>query len=304
MLQNPRAVTGLVFSMDQTAIHDGPGVRMNVYLKGCPLRCAWCHSPESQSPRPEVVWYETKCSRCGRCVDVCPEGLRTFDLINKEDRARCRLCGACVQACPNGALEIKGRSMRAGEIVDEAVRLKPFFHRTGGGLTLTGGEPTAQPRFAFAVASLCRGEGIHVALETCGFVEWRVLARLARVIDLFLYDLKLAEDRRHRQYAGVPNRRILNNLQRLADAGADIIVRVPLIPTVNDDPSSVKAIGRRVLDAGLTRVTLLPFNPATAGKYSWVRRELPLGETVRQSPAYVETLHRALGEEGLEIVPA
>ncbi|MFQ5808061.1 MAG: glycyl-radical enzyme activating protein [Armatimonadota bacterium] len=297
-----RGVTGTIFGIDQTAIHDGPGVRMNVYLKGCPLRCVWCHSPESQSAEPEVVWYETKCAHCGGCVEVCPEGLRSFDVVDDDVRGRCRLCGACVSVCPAGALEVKGRQVTAGDIADEAIRLKPFFRRTGGGITLTGGEPTAQPEFAFAIASLSREAGIHVAIETCGSVEWRMLSRLAEVVDLFLFDVKHAMPGPHKEHTGVSNRRILGNLQQLVQAGAGVIARVPLIPSVNDDPETIRAIGRRVTEIGVQRIALLPFNPATHGKYSWLRREPPLPDATRQTPERIETLEQVVSDEGLQVV--
>lgn len=298
-----RGVKGTIFGIDQTAIHDGPGVRMNVYLKGCPLRCIWCHSPESQSAEPEVVWYETKCTRCGQCVEACPGGVRSFDVVGDDVRGRCRLCGACVSVCHAGALEIKGRQATPGEIADEAVRLKPFFRRTGGGVTLTGGEPTAQPPFSFALASLCRQAGIHVAVETCGAVEWRVLSRLSQVVDLFLFDVKHAMPGPHKELTGISNRRILNNLRRLAQAGADVIVRVPLIPSVNDDPNTIRAIGRRVAELGVQRIALLPFNPATHGKYSWLRRRPPLPDATRQTSEQVEALEQVVSDEGLHVVP-
>ena len=298
-----RSVEGIIFGIDQTAIHDGPGVRMNVYLKGCPVRCIWCHSPESQCARPEVVWYEARCARCGQCVEVCPHGVRSLGVIGDEMRARCTRCGACVSACPAGALEVKGQAVTAGEIVDQAVRLKPFFRRTGGGVTLSGGEPTAQARFCHAVAALCREGGIHVALETCGYVEWRMLARLSEVVDLFLFDVKHVGAARHKEYTGVSNRRILRNLGRLVEAGADVIVRVPLIPSINDDAATVGAIGKRVFELGVRRVTLLPFNPATHGKYSWLRREAPMPNATRQSRVQVEALEQILRDEGMNVVP-
>jgi len=303
MPQDLRSVEGVIFSIDQTAIHDGPGVRMNVYLKGCPLRCLWCHSPESQSFRPEVVWYETKCARCGKCIEACPEGIRSLDLIAEQDRARCRLCGECVRVCPNGALEIKGRTVRAGEILDEARRLVPFFRRTGGGVTLTGGEPLAQPDFSFAVAALCKEAGIHVAMETCGSAQWSVLSALMAVVDLFLYDVKHVNERLHRQYTGVSNRRILGNLRRLVEAGADVVVRVPLIPGINDDAATIEAIARRVVALGVRRVTLLPFNPATGGKYSWLRKPAPLPGATRQGAEHLASLRRMVAAQSLETVP-
>jgi len=304
MAESLRTVEGVIFDLDQTAIHDGPGVRMNVYLKGCPLRCLWCHSPESQSFRPEVVWYETRCVRCGRCVEVCPEGIRSLDLIDEAERARCRLCGRCVEVCQSRALEVKGRTVRAGEIADEAVRLMPFFRRTGGGVTLTGGEPLAQAAFSRAVATLCKRAGVHVAMETCGYAEWRVLARFVGVVDLFLYDVKHVVERLHRQHTGVSNRRIMANLRRLAEAGAEVVVRVPLIPGVNDDAETVRTIGRRIADIGVRRATLLPFNPATPGKYSWLGRQSPFDGAATQTSGHLDELRRVLETDRLQVVPA
>ncbi len=299
-----RETTGVIFDLDQTATHDGPGVRMNVYLKGCPLHCLWCHSPESQRFEPEVVWYETRCTACGRCVQACPAGVRTLGLMSAEDRQRCTLCGECVAVCSAGALEIIGRQTTAGEIVDEAARLKPFFGRTGGGVTITGGEPTAQPDFAHAIASLCREAGIHVAVETCGLARAEVFDRLLSVVDLFLFDIKHADSAEHERVTGSGNERVLQNLARLVAGDADVLARVPLIPTINDDADTVRAMARLAAERGVQRITLLPYNPATPGKYSWVRRELELGDVQRQSSEYLDELSGICREEGLQVVPA
>ncbi len=298
------AVEGLIFSLDQTAIHDGPGARMNVYLKGCPLRCTWCHSPESQSSRPEIVWFETRCAGCGRCVEVCSEGVRTLELMDPAARTRCDLCETCVRACANAALEVRGRTVTAGEVFTEAMRLQPFFRRTGGGITLTGGEPTIQPEFCLAIARLCHEAGIHVAVETCGIAPWSVLRRLARVVDLFLFDFKHPDGDMHRAHTGVSNRRIQQNLGRLARNGAEVTARVPLIPGVNDDLVTVQSIGRRLVELDVRQVTLLPFNPAMAGKYSWIQREPPPPFGVRQSREQVAVLQDALAGQGLIVLPA
>jgi pyruvate formate lyase activating enzyme len=273
-----------------------------VYLKGCPLRCLWCHSPESQSFQPEIVWYETRCRECGACVEVCPEGIRKPGLIEPAERARCRLCGTCARACPANALELKGREVTAGEMLDEACRLKPFFGRTGGGVTITGGEPTAQPEFARALGLLCRQADIHVAMETCGFTKPEVLDRLAEAVDLFLYDLKHHDDALHREYTGVSNERIFSNLKRLLAGGAEVIVRVPLIPGLNDAPDTVREIARTAAEAGADRISLLPFNPATPGKYSWIQQPGPLPDATRQDDAALEELERIAADEGLAVV--
>jgi pyruvate formate lyase activating enzyme len=278
---------------------------MNVYLKGCPLRCAWCHSPESQSPRPERVWYETRCTGCGACADACPDRLRAAPgALGDEARPRCRLCGACVRACPGGALEILGRTVRAAEIIDQAVRLEPFFRRTGGGVTLTGGEPTAQPRFALAVARLCRRAGIHVAVETCGLVEPHTLEELAAAVDLVLFDVKHADETAHRRYTGVSSRPILDNLARLGASGADVVARVPLVPAFNDDADAIRAIGQGLIERGVRRATLLPFNPATAGKYAWLGRTTPFAGAAPQDAEQVAALEGVLSELGITVLPA
>jgi pyruvate formate lyase activating enzyme len=315
-----RSVEGLIFAIDQTAIHDGPGVRLMIYLKGCPLYCLWCHSPESIDPQPQVVWYETRCVRCGKCVEVCPEGLRSPDtsgtsvpLVKHSPHRRdadattvgpCRLCGACVEACEHNALEVKGCLTTAGRLVGEAVRLKPFFRRSGGGVTLSGGEPMLQPEFAYAIAALCREAGIHVALETAGHVHWARLRPMTRVVDLFLYDLKHADSAKHRAYTGVSNRPILDNLRRVVEAGCDVVLRVPLIPGYNDSPDDLLAIARAARARGVTQLTLLPFNPAAPGKWAWLRKPYPLQGAQRQTPEEVALLERVVQDEGLTLVPA
>jgi len=292
-------VEGLVFDVDTFAVHDGPGIRMGVYLKGCPLACKWCHSPESRVPSPELIFMRDRCVMCGACVAACPQEAHALGQGAHEiARDRCTACGACVEQCPHDALALKGARVTVGDAVARAVRMMPFFHASGGGVTLSGGEPTSQVDFAEAFLAECQSQGIHTAVETSGAADWPHLERLANAADLVLYDPKLIDDDEHRRWTGVSNGQILHNAARLA--GRDVRVRVPLIPDVTDTEDNLCGIFGFMRDAGLPAVCLLPYNPSAAAKYEWL--DLPyevLGEP--QSPARLEALAGIARGMGLRV---
>jgi len=195
----PEQVSGLTFDVAHFSTHDGPGIRTVVFLKGCPLSCLWCHSPDSQRPGPELVYMPNKCIECGRCVDICPrEARQRVDGRLTTDRSLCDDCGKCAETCPPRALQLRGERVTAGEVLARLLKEAVFFRHSGGGVTLSGGEPLAQPAFAEALLRLCKAAGLHTAMETSGFARPEVFRRIAPLVDLFLFDLKHIDSARHR----------------------------------------------------------------------------------------------------------
>ena len=234
---------GVIFNIQRCSLQDGPGIRTTVFLKGCPLRCVWCHNPESWHKEPELSVNLRMCVGCGRCAQVCPNGAHTVqDGVHSFDRSRCVACGQCVQACAPGALTMIGRLVDSDEIVAEAARDRAFFERSGGGVTLSGGEPMMQPAFTRALVQGLKEEGLHVCLDTCGFAAREQYEALLPCIDLFLFDYKATEPETHRKLTGVGNERILENLEYLLDSGAGVILRCPMVQRVNDSDEHLAAI--------------------------------------------------------------
>ena len=257
-----RSIQGFIFEIQRFSIHDGPGIRTTVFLKGCPLDCAWCHNPEGKSPRPQLAYLPQKCIACGNCVKACPHGAhQIIDGVHRFDRSKCQVCAACAKDCWPQGLEIVGRSASVGEVIDEVLRDQPFYQTSGGGMTLSGGEPLAQLEFSLALLQEAKTAGLHTAIETCGYVHFRAFEQVLPFVDLFLYDIKDMDNAHHKEFTGKPNTRILENLTRLHGSGAHILLRLPLIPGYNDRPDHFNAIAGLVKQLpNLVGVEVMPYH--------------------------------------------
>ena len=252
-------------------MHDGPGVRTVVFFKGCPLNCAWCHNPETKNPGQELLFYEKKCIGCGGCAAVCPKGAHSFDGVHLFDRERCAGCGSCADICPTGALSLSMREMTVEEVLSATEKDRAFYGSEGG-ITLSGGEPLAQPAAVLALLKQCREKGIGTAIETCGYFDGKILSELVPLTDLFLWDLKIGDEELHRKYTGVSNQWILENAAWLKESGKAHIFRTPLIPGITDTDENLAAV-KAV--AGDSEHELLPYNELAGAKYPMLGEAYP-----------------------------
>lgn len=293
---------GIIFDIQRFSLHDGPGLRTNIFFKGCSLRCDWCCNPESQRPTPEVAVFLANCFGCGDCLDVCPqEALRLEEDKVVRDKWRCDHCGQCVAVCAAGALHLIGRVVTAGEVLQEILRDAAFYGQAVGGLTLTGGEPTSQPEFALALLRLTKAEHLHTALETCGQVSWEVLESLLPYLDLVLYDIKHMDTKRHLQATGCGNELILENAQRLAKAGANVILRIPLISDFNTDESHLHQIADFASHLGIAEIHLLPYHTLGRAKYGALGRNYSMVEIPSMKEGEAEALAEIMRAHGLDV---
>jgi len=267
---------GIVFDVQSFAIYDGPGIRTAVFFKGCPLRCAWCQNPESQRREPEMGYFRDRCQGCGTCVEVCPnQALRLTHEGVIRHRERCVSCGKCAEACPEKVMERIGNEMSPQEMLNIVSKDRPFFESSGGGVTITGGEPTLQADYLVEVLDRLRNAGLHTALETCGFFKEELVDRLVPLVDLFLYDLKHTDPALHKQFTGVDTQRIARNfISILHKKGQEgLVARVPLVPGFNTDSGSMQGIIDFLKRAGYTGpVHLMPYNTLTRTKYEKIGR--------------------------------
>ena len=301
-----------VFNIQRYAIHDGDGIRTSIFFKGCPLRCAWCHNPESQNYLPELIYHAERCIGCELCQELCPYGAISYAQtsgrnptpIAVTDHERCTACGSCTESCPAAAREIAGKNYTVTELVKIVEQDRPFYEESGGGVTLSGGEPLARDISGVeALLSECKRRGISTAVDTCGYVPWEHFERVLPFTDLFLYDVKMLDSTGHKQYTGIDNDLILDNLCHLSKCGAMIDIRVPVIGGVNDTNAEMSAIAD-FLKKNVTprRIHLLPYHNTGSAKFQKLDRVYPGSAFYVPDAEYMETTRQQFVKHGFTSV--
>ncbi len=292
---------GIIFDIKRYSLHDGPGLRTTIFFKGCPLRCLWCHNPESQNLKPQIVWYENKCMGCLDCYNSCIE--RAIDITNGISiiKNRCTLCYECIKICPTGALKLIGKEYEEKRLLKEILKEEPFFE-DGGGVTISGGEPFVQYNFLIELLKLLKKEQLHIALDTTGYVETDKLLESARYVSLFLYDLKIMNPEQHKKYTGVDNTLILNNLLALDDNNAKIAIRIPIIPTINDDKKNLTSTLEFLSKLkNIETIDLLPFHNMMMDKYRRLKSPFLLKNIKKPSKERMEELSTFFKSHGFKV---
>jgi pyruvate formate lyase activating enzyme len=284
--------TGTIFDIKRFAVHDGPGIRTTVFFKGCPLRCMWCHNPESMKIQRQIVFFENKCIGCGECFKRCPNGaIEATPEGRKYYKEKCTLCGTCVEYCYAEATVMQGRIATVDEVVEEVKKDMPFYENSNGGVTLSGGEPTMQAEFCIAILEACKKANMHTALDTSGYTKPEVLKEILKYVDLVLFDLKHTDPKKHKEYTRVSNELIISNLLEIDMLEIPVEIRIPTIPGINDDEDNLSEVCKLVNSVkSIERIRLLPYHRLGEGKYSRLDMDYKLKELEPPNKARMDEL--------------
>lgn len=293
----------VITDMQRYSVHDGPGIRTLVFFKGCPLRCQWCHNPETHDPMPELLYKAEMCIGCGECLKRCPNGaIRVQDGQVITDRIRCTLCGTCVDYCYAEAREISGKTYTVDEVYEFVMRDMDFYQHTGGGVTLSGGEVLMHAGFASELLKKLKEQGVHTAIETCGYASWQNVQKVVQYTDLVLFDIKHSDEDAHKKFTGRSNEIILHNLKMISEMGKDIIARVPLIPGVNDSVEVLSKIAGIAKDVKAKELHILPFHQIGTSKWDAASKDYQFRDVPEPTTEEVEALVKQIGEIDIPIV--
>ncbi|MCK9229699.1 MAG: glycyl-radical enzyme activating protein [Syntrophales bacterium] len=291
---------GHIFNIQRFSIHDGPGIRTTVFMKGCPLRCVWCSNPESQDFHPTLLVRDINCTGCGACLKVCPEGAITLtgETGRTIDWSKCTHCLRCVPACLYNSLNACGTSMTVTEVLDEVQRDEDFYRNSSGGVTLSGGEPLWQSDFVSSLLQACKARGLHTALETTGFSSWRQFSAVLDHTDLVLFDIKHLDPEMHRAFTGVDNRRILNNLYKIAGS-TRIWLRMPVLGGINDSDEYIREMAALAKKTGAERVSLLPYHEGGKSKSAQMGRPYTFSQGIVPGEDRLKRIKDLLDSQGV-----
>ena len=299
---------GVVLDIDRFSTHDGPGIRTSIFLKGCPLSCKWCHSPESQSSEFELLYHKMQCIGCGKCASACPHDVITHEIETKGikiNREKCTRCYACVKSCPSKALIKCGKEYTTEELIASIKDDIPFFKNSGGGVTVSGGEPLLQPAFVYEFLSGCHDLGIDTLLQTSGHGSWEDLKRISKYCSTIYFDIKLLDSEQHKEWTGHINATIHDNLKSLCmdnEGIKKITICIPCIPGINDSIINIEKIIFFVKDMGIKSVRLLPYNNMAGERYSWIDRDFYFKDSQSRNKEYYEELYDIAEKAGLDII--
>lgn len=294
--------SGLVFNIQRYSIHDGPGIRTTVFLKGCPLRCKWCSNPESLNTYPEIMVRMARCNGCGRCLDVCvPHAIALNDKTITIERSRCDLCLKCIDACFDEAIEVTGRYVSVHEVAEECQKDEIFYRNSEGGVTLSGGEPLLQGEFTLKLLKACKSRSLHTALDTSGYADRELCERVLPYTDLVLFDIKHLDPKKHYGATGVSNELILQNLKRIAGSKSRLWMRIPVIPDFNDSDQYMEELAKVLKDVPAEKISLLGYHEWGKSKYGALGRDYPLEGLRQLSQERLEALCGVFASGGLPV---